>query len=165
MSLAAAVRQSAAQLKLLHDERLRELAYSARMQKLDKQMEKAAELPAGRACNKPKSTQRPKAHQKPGDGVTAAEREELALQRLPAFADVSLAALLREYCAAPCGAERLRIRVLAARLYVTDVEDITLLQFQAEVSRIAAGLALSAADENNLFSAFTKAATDRARSL
>jgi hypothetical protein len=40
---------------------------------------KIEEEPAGHVCEKPKRTRRAKPHTKPGDGVTAAEREDLAL--------------------------------------------------------------------------------------
>lgn len=163
MALSAAVRESAEELLLLHDEGLRRLQYAARMQKLTLRLQNIQEDPAGHVCEKPKRTRRAKPHTKPGDGITAAEREDLALQRLAGFQDCSLPALLREYCAATCSAGRLDIRVLAARLHIKQARDVLI--FQAEVSRAAAALGLAARKEVNLFAAFTKAAKDRARTL
>ena len=163
MALSAAVRGTAEELRHLHDENIRHAAHATRMHKLSKLLQKAQEQPGGGACEKPKRKRRAKAHTKPADGVTAAEREDLALERVGTLHDLSLPELLQEYCATACTAARLDIRVLAAARHIKQAPDV--LMFQADVSRAAAGLALDPREEVNLFAAFTKAAKDRARAL
>jgi hypothetical protein len=160
MALAAALRceEARRQLERLHEERLQERAYAAQMEELRRPQQ-------AKEGGKRRRPRRPRPRNKPGDGLTAAQREDLAIPRLEASRDLSLPALMKEYCASTCAAARRDIRVLAARLHIAEAHDARVLEFQAEVRRIAAGLALPAAAERDLFAAFTKAAKDRARGL
>ena len=167
MALAAAVCQSAAELHKLHDERVRELAHAARMQNPGKQLEKASEVPAGRVCEKPKRTRRPKIHNKPTDGFTLLEREEQALQRHKDLSGVSLSRLLQLYTESSSHETRLDLRVLAAKFFIAEVtvknRGSKVLEFQKDVWRLSASMALDPKENINLNAAFTKAAKERVR--
>ena len=78
-------------------------------------------MPAGAALKKPRRRpdKRNRGPRAPGDGLNLRQREEAALQRLQGGA-LGLADLLAAHCSAGKEA-RLDIRVLAARLFVTEV--------------------------------------------
>lgn len=103
----------------------------------------------------------------PSDGLNLRQREEAALQRLQGGA-LGLADLLAAHCSASKEA-RLDIRVLAARLFVTEVTPenarAKLREFQDSVAHIASGFALTSQERQTLASAFTKAATERVQSF
>ncbi|NDD28771.1 MAG: hypothetical protein EB084_10950 [Proteobacteria bacterium] len=126
-------------------------------------------MPAGAALKKPRRRpdKRNRGPRAPGDGLNLRQREEAALQRLQGGA-LGLADLLAAHCSAGKEA-RLDIRVLAARLFVTEVTPenarAKLREFQDSVAHIASGFALTSQERQTLASAFTKAATERVQSF
>jgi hypothetical protein len=126
-------------------------------------------MPAGAALKKPRRRpdKRNRGPRAPGDGLNLRQREEAALQRLQGGA-LGLADLLAAHCSASKEA-RLDIRVLAARLFVTEVTPenarAKLREFQDSVAHIASGFALTSQERQTLASAFTKAATERVQSF
>ena len=104
----------------------------------------------------------------PKDGLTLLEREEHALQRHEDLVGVSLARLLQLYTESSCQETRLDLRVLAVKFFMTGVTakngGSKVLDFQSDIRRLSASMALDPKEHMDLNAAFTKAAKERVRS-